>query len=185
MIRGRFRSRTMEDILDEAKLLAEQGVKELILIAQDTTRYGQDLYGEYSLDKLLDRLTEIEGIEWIRVHYFYPEAITDSLIDTMARHKKICRYIDMPVQHANNDILRRMARRTTQEEMIKKIEKIRSKMPDCVIRTSIIVGFPGETEKQFNDLYEFVKRVRFDRMGVFTYSREEDTPAAEFDGQLD
>lgn len=185
MIRGRFRSRTMEDILDEAKLLAEQGVKELILIAQDTTRYGKDLYGEYSLDKLLDRLTEIEGIEWIRVHYFYPEAITDSLIDTMARHKKICRYIDMPVQHANNDILRRMARRTTQEEMIKKIEKIRSKMSDCVIRTSIIVGFPGETEKQFNDLYEFVKRVRFDRMGVFTYSREEDTPAAEFDGQLD
>lgn len=185
MIRGRFRSRKLEDILDEAQSLAESGVKEIILIAQDTTRYGKDLYGEYALDKLLDRLAEIDGIEWIRVHYFYPEAITDSLIDTMARHDKICNYIDMPVQHANNDILRRMARRTTQEEILGRLEKIRAKMPDCVIRTSIIVGFPGETEEQFNDLYEFVKRVRFDRMGVFTYSQEEDTPAADFPDQID
>lgn len=185
MIRGRFRSRKIEDILDEAQSLASSGVKEIILIAQDTTRYGKDLYGEYALDRLLERLTEIDGIEWIRVHYFYPEAITDSLIDTMARHEKICNYIDMPVQHANNDILRRMARRTTQEEMLKKLDKIRAKMPDCVIRTSIIVGFPSETEEQFNDLYEFVKRVRFDRMGVFTYSQEEDTPAADFPDQID
>ncbi|MCI8979151.1 MAG: 30S ribosomal protein S12 methylthiotransferase RimO [Clostridia bacterium] len=185
LIRGRFRSRKIEDIVSEAEELAENGVKELILIAQDTTRYGKDLYGEYSLDKLLGGLVGIDGIEWIRVHYFYPEAITDSLIDTMARYKKICAYIDMPIQHANNDILRRMARRTTQEEILKKIEKIRKAMPDCTIRTSIIVGFPGETEEQFNDLYEFVKKVRFDRMGVFTYSQEEDTPAAKFEGQLD
>lgn len=185
LIRGRFRSRRIEDITDEARALAESGVRELILIAQDTTRYGKDIYGEYSLDRLLEELAGIDGIEWIRVHYFYPEAITDSLIDTMARHDKICAYIDMPVQHANNDILRRMARRTTQEEMLGKIEKIRAKMPDCTIRTSIIVGFPGETEEQFEDLYEFVKKVRFDRMGAFTYSQEEDTPAASFPNQTD
>ncbi len=185
LIRGRFRSRRIEDITDEARALAESGVRELILIAQDTTRYGKDIYGEYSLDRLLEELAGIDGIEWIRVHYFYPEAITDSLIDTMARHDKICAYIDMPVQHANNDILRRMARRTTQEEMLGKIEKIRAKMPDCTIRTSIIVGFPGETEEQFEDLYEFVKKVRFDRMGAFMYSQEEDTPAASFPNQID
>lgn len=185
MIRGHFRSRKIEDIVEEAEGLAQNGVKELILIAQDTSRYGADLYGEYSLDKLLEELVKIEGIEWIRVHYFYPEAITDSLIDTMAKYDKICNYIDMPVQHGNNYILRRMARRTTQEEMLSKIEKIREKMPDCTIRTSIIVGFPGETEEHFNDLYEFVKKVRFDRMGVFTYSQEEDTPAASFPDQID
>lgn len=185
LIRGRFRSRRLEDITDEARALAKSGVKELILIAQDTTRYGKDIYGKYSLDRLLEELAGVDGIEWIRVHYFYPEAITDSLIDTMARHDKICAYIDMPVQHANNDILRRMARRTTQEEMLGKIEKIRAKMPDCTIRTSIIVGFPGETEEQFEDLYEFVKKVRFDRMGAFTYSQEEDTPAASFPNQTD
>lgn len=185
MIRGHFRSRKIEDITDEARSLAESGVKELILIAQDTSRYGIDLYGEYSLDKLLEELVKIEGIEWIRVHYFYPEAITDSLIDTMAKYDKICNYIDMPVQHGNNYILKRMARRTTQEEMLRKIEKIREKMPDCTIRTSIIVGFPGETREHFDDLYEFVKKVRFDRMGVFTYSQEEDTPAASFPDQID
>lgn len=185
MIRGHFRSRKIEDIVGEAERLAQNGVKELILIAQDTSRYGKDLYGEYSLDKLLEELVEVEGIEWIRVHYCYPEAITDSLIDTMAKHDKICSYMDMPVQHGNNYILRRMARRTTQEEMLQKIEKIREKMPDCTIRTSIIVGFPGETDEHFNDLYEFVKKVRFDRMGVFTYSQEEDTPAASFPDQLD
>lgn len=185
MIRGKYRSRKIEDIIDEAQSLAENGVKELILIAQDTTRYGKDLYGEYSLDKLLEELVKIGGIEWIRVHYYYPEAVTDSLIETMARYDKICSYIDMPVQHANNYILRRMARRTTQEEMLAKIEKIRKEMPDCTIRTSIIVGFPGETEEHFNDLYEFVKKVRFDRMGVFTYSQEEDTAAAAFPEQVD
>lgn len=184
-IRGHFRSRKIEDIVDEAQRLAESGVKELILIAQDTSRYGSDIYGANSLDKLLEKLVKIEKIKWIRVHYFYPEAITDNLIDTMAKYDKICNYIDMPVQHGNNEILRRMARRTTQEQMLEKIEKIRDKMPDAVIRTSIIVGFPGETEAQFNDLYEFVKKVRFDRMGVFTYSQEENTPAASFPDQID
>ena len=184
-IRGHFRSRKIEDIVDEAQRLAESGVKELILIAQDTSRYGSDIYGENTLDKLLEELVKIEKIKWIRVHYFYPEAITDNLIDTMAKYDKICNYIDMPVQHGNNEILRRMARRTTQEQMLEKIEKIRDKMPDVVIRTSIIVGFPGETEAQFNDLYEFVKKVRFDRMGVFTYSQEENTPAASFPDQID
>lgn len=184
-IRGHFRSRTIEDIVDEAKSLAENGVKELILIAQDTTRYGVDLYGSYSLDKLLEELVKIEKIDWIRVHYYYTEAITDSLIDVMAKYDKICNYIDMPIQHANNDILRRMARRTSKEEMVEKITKIREKMPDCVIRTSIIVGFPGETEEQFKELCDFVKEIRFDRMGVFAYSQEEDTAAADFDGQID
>ncbi len=185
LIRGHFRSRKTEDIVDEARRLAQSGVKELILIAQDTTRYGVDLYGKYSLDALLEELVKIDGIEWIRAHYYYPEAITESLIDTMARYNKICNYIDMPVQHGNNDILRRMARRTTQEEMLEKIKYIREKIPDCTIRTSIIVGFPGETEEQFNDLCEFVKKVKFDRMGVFTYSREEDTAAADFPNQID
>lgn len=184
-IRGHFRSRAIEDIVEEARTLAENGVKELILIAQDTTRYGVDLYGEYSLDKLLCELVKIDDIQWIRVHYYYAEAITDSLIDVMAKHDKICNYIDMPIQHANNDILRRMARRTSKEEMVEKITKIREKMPDCVIRTSIIVGFPGETEEQFKELCDFVKEIRFDRMGVFAYSQEEDTAAADFDGQID
>lgn len=185
MIRGRFRSRRMEDIVSEAEALAENGVKELIVIAQDTTRYGIDLYGEYSLDKLLLKLSEIDKIAWIRVHYFYTEAITEKLIDTMAENKKICHYIDMPIQHINNDILRRMARRTNREEITEKINYIRKKMPDVAIRTSIITGFPGETEEQFAELYDFVGRIKFDRMGVFAYSKEEDTPAASFDGQLD
>ena len=184
-IRGHFRSRSIEEIMDEAQNLAQSGVKELILIAQDTTRYGVDLYGEYSLDKLLEKLVTIEGIDWIRVHYYYTEAITDSLIETMAKHDKICNYIDMPIQHINNTILRRMARRTKREQIIEKIEKIREKMPDCTIRTSIITGFPGETEEQFDELYEFVKDIRFDRMGVFAYSQEEGTPAADFEDQID
>lgn len=185
LIRGHYRSRKIEDIAEEARTLAESGVKELILIAQDTSRYGSDIYGENSLDKLLEELVKIDKIEWIRVHYFYPEAITESLIDIMAKYDKICNYIDMPVQHGSDYILRRMARRTNQNEILSKIEMIRSKMPDCTIRTSIIVGFPGETDEHFNDLYEFVERVRFDRMGVFTYSQEEDTPAAEFADQID
>ena len=184
-IRGHFRSRSIEEIMDEAQNLAQSGVKELILIAQDTTRYGVDLYGEYSLDKLLEKLVTIDGIDWIRVHYYYTEAITDSLIETMAKHDKICNYIDMPIQHINNTVLRRMARRTKREQIIEKIEKIREKMPDCTIRTSIITGFPGETEEQFDELYEFVKDIRFDRMGVFAYSQEEGTPAADFEDQID
>ncbi len=184
-IRGKFRSRAIDDIVSEAEELAEKGVKELILIAQDTTRYGVDLYGKYSLDSLLEELVKIEKIQWIRVHYYYTEAITEGLITTMAKYDKICNYIDMPIQHINNTILRRMARRTTREETIEKIRMIREKMPDCTIRTSIIVGFPGETEEQFNELYEFIKNIRFDRMGVFAYSQEEGTPAAEFEDQID
>ncbi len=184
-IRGKFRSRAIDDIVSEAEELAENGVKELILIAQDTTRYGVDLYGKYSLDSLLEELVKIEKIQWIRVHYYYTEAITESLITTMAKYDKICNYIDMPIQHINNTILRRMARRTTREETIEKIRMIREKMSDCTIRTSIIVGFPGETEEQFNELYEFIKNIRFDRMGVFSYSQEEGTPAAEFEDQID
>lgn len=185
LIRGRYRSRRMEDIVEEAEMLAENGVKELILIAQDTSRYGTDIYGESCIDRLLERLVEVQGIEWIRVHYLYPEAITERLIDIMAKYDKICNYIDMPVQHGDDYILRRMARRTTRGQIMSKIDMIREKMPNCTIRTSIIVGFPGETEEHFNSLYEFVKEARFDRMGVFTYSAEEDTPAAEFPDQVD
>lgn len=184
-IRGRFRSRKMEDILEEAEALAKSGVKELILIAQDTTRYGIDIYGEYALYKLLEELCKIDGIEWIRTHYFYTEAVTDELISVMAREEKICKYIDMPIQHINNRILKRMARRTNREEIEGVIRKIREKMPDCVIRTSLIVGFPGETEEEFSELYDFVRDIKFDRMGVFSYSQEEGTPAADFPEQTD
>lgn len=182
-IRGHFRSRSPKDIINEAKTLAARGVRELILIAQDTTRYGTDI-GQ-SLAGLLEELVKIDGIEWIRAHYFYSEAITKELIDTIAQHDKICNYIDIPIQHANDYILRRMARRTTRAEMEEKLGYIRKTLPNSYIRTSIIVGFPGETEEHFDELYDFVKRMRFDRMGVFTYSREEGTPAAEFDDQVD
>ncbi len=185
MIRGHFRSRKIEDIAAEAERLAENGVRELILIAQDTTRYGKDIYGAPALDRLLARLCEIDGIHWIRVHYFYAEAITDGLIDVMAREPKICHYVDMPIQHINNEILRRMARRTNRAEIEEKIALLREKMPGVSIRTSLITGFPGETEEQFNELCEFVQKARLDRVGVFAYSREENTPAADFDGQLD
>ncbi len=183
-IRGKFRSRKKEDIVREAEELAKKGVKELILIAQDTTRYGKDIYGEYALSGLLEMLCGIDGIEWIRVHYYYTEAIENKLIDVMAKNEKICNYIDMPIQHINDRILRRMARRTNRKEIEEKISYIREKMPDAVIRTSIIVGFPGETEEEFEELYNFVKEIKFDRMGVFAYSPEEDTPAAEFDEQI-
>ena len=183
MIRGRFRSRPAAEICDEARALAANGVKELILIAQDTTRYGLDI--GTTLAELLDELVKIDGIEWIRVHYFYSEAITKELIDTMAKHDKICNYIDMPVQHADNYILRRMARRTSREEMEEKIAYMRETLENCCIRTSIIVGFPGETEEHFENLKDFVKKMRFDRMGVFAYSREEGTPAADFPDQID
>lgn len=185
MIRGHFRSRPMENIIAEAESLAENGVRELIVIAQDTTRYGIDLYGEYSLARLLERLSEIDGIHWVRVHYLYAEAITDELIEVMAKNDKICSYIDMPIQHINNDILRRMARRTNRAEIESKIKKIREAMPEAVIRTSIIAGFPGETREQFSELYDFLKEMRLDRVGVFAYSEEEGTAAAEFDGQID
>lgn len=182
-IRGKYRSRSIEEIIAEAEKLAESGVKELIVIAQDTTRYGLDI--GTSLDKLLEELVKVEGIEWIRVHYFYSEAITKDIIDTMARYDKICNYIDMPVQHSDNYILRRMARRTSREEMEEKIAYMRKTLKNCYIRTSIIVGFPGETEEHFADLRDFVIKMRFDRMGVFAYSQEEGTPAAEFPDQVD
>ena len=185
MIRGKFRSRKIEDIVAEAEALCENGVKELILIAQDTTRYGKDIYGKYALSELLEKLCEVEGLEWIRVHYFYAEAVTEELISTMADNPKICRYIDMPIQHINDRILRRMARRTSRREMEEKINLLREKMPDATIRTSLIVGFPGETDEEFEELYEFVKNIHFDRAGVFAYSKEEDTPAAEFEDQID
>ena len=168
-IRGKFRSRPVLEIVDEAKELAGNGVKELILIAQDTTRYGQDI--GTSLPELLEELVKVDGIEWIRVHYYYSEAITKELIDTMAKYDKICNYIDMPIQHADNYILRRMARRTSREEMEEKIAYMREKLENCYIRTSIIVGFPGETEEHFANLYDFVEKMRFDRMGVFAYSQ--------------
>lgn len=182
-IRGHFRSRAKADILSEAQALAERGVKELILIAQDTTRYGSDI--GTSLAELLEELVKIDKIEWIRVHYYYTEAITKELVDTMAKYDKICNYIDMPIQHSDNYILRRMARRTTVEEIEEKIAYMRKMLKNCYIRTSIIVGFPGETDEHFNNLYEFVKRTRFDRMGVFTYSQEEGTAAANFPDQID
>lgn len=184
-IRGHYKSRRQEDIVAEAERLAENGVKELILIAQDTTRYGTDLYGKPSLAELLEKLCKIDGIHWIRTHYFYTEAITDELIGVMAKNKKICPYIDMPIQHINDDILRRMARRTNRRQIEERIAKIRSSIPDAVIRTSIIAGFPGETDEQFDELKEAIGKLKFDRMGVFAYSREEDTPAYDFDGQID
>lgn len=183
-IRGKYRSRKIEDILAEANELAENGVKELILIAQDTTRYGKDIYGRYSLDRLLTELCKIEGFHWIRLHYFYPEAVTEDVLDIMAKEDKIVKYIDMPIQHINDDVLRRMARRTDSIDIKKKIEQIREKMPDAVIRTSLISGFPGEDEKAHKQLYDFVKECRLDRVGVFAYSQEEDTVAAQFPEQL-
>lgn len=184
MIRGKFRSRKPEAVIAEAESLAKSGVKELIIIAQDTTRYGTDLFGKPSLATLLEKLVEVEGIEWIRIHYLYPEAVTDELIETMAKYDKICSYVDMPIQHINNEILRRMARRTNRAEIESRINKLREKIPGCIIRTSIIVGFPGETDEQFQELYGFVKEAHIDRMGVFAYSQEEGTPAANFENQV-
>ncbi len=184
-IRGHYRSRKMEDIISEAETLVSGGVKELIVIAQDTTRYGKDIYGEYCLDKLLAKLSGIAGVEWIRVHYFYTEAVTDELLELMADNKKICNYIDMPIQHINDDILRRMARRTNRQQIENTIDKMRRLMPDCIIRTSIITGFPGETDAQFDELYSFLEEYRLERVGVFAYSAEEDTAAAEFENQID
>ena len=184
MIRGKYRSRRVEDIVSEAEALAKNGVRELILIAQDTTRYGKDIYGRYSLDRLLGELCKIDEIHWIRLHYFYPEAISEDVLDIMAKEDKIVNYIDMPIQHIDDDILRRMARCTDGIEIEKKIELIRRKMPDAVIRTSLISGFPGESEEAHQKLLSFIKRVRLDRVGVFAYSQEENTPAAVFDEQL-
>ncbi len=184
-IRGKYRSRKIEDIVKEAESLASSGVKELVVIAQDTSSYGIDLYGEYILAKLLDKLCGIEGIKWIRLHYLYPEHMTEELIDTIANQPKILKYFDIPIQHSNNYILKRMGRKVSHESLSKLINDIREKIPEAVFRTSIIVGFPAESDEHFKDLESFIKRIRFDRLGVFTYSREEGTPAAEFDAQVD
>lgn len=183
-LRGKFRSRSIEDICAEAKELADSGVRELILIAQDTTRYGTDIYGDYALHTLLEKLCEIEGIRWIRLHYMYPEAITDALLKTVAKQDKIVKYFDIPVQHGSDAVLRRMGRRTNQEQMRTLFDKIRKCCPDAVLRTSVIVGFPGETQEEFNALLEFVRAVRFDRLGAFAYSKEEGTPAARMQNQI-
>lgn len=184
-IRGKFRSRKMESILHEAKELADGGVKEIILIAQDTTKYGQDLYGEYKLDVLLKELVKIEGIAWIRLFYCYPHRITDSLIDVIANEEKICNYIDIPLQHANEIVLKNMNRSGCGSAYEQLIQKMRSKIPDLALRTTFMVGFPGETDEQFEDLCNFVKKIRFEKMGSFTFSPEEDTPAFEMADQID
>lgn len=184
-LRGHYRSYPIEDLLKQAKDLALDGVKELILVAQETTLYGTDLYGKKSLAKLLKELTKIDGIEWIRILYCYPEEITDELIETIATEDKICKYLDIPIQHASDKILRRMARRTRQSEIKEKIKKLREKIPEIVLRTTFITGFPGEDEEDFADLVDFVSEMEFDRLGVFTYSEEEGTAAANFENQLE
>lgn len=183
-IRGNYRSVPMERLLEEAADLAEQGVKELILVAQETTLYGRDIYGEKSLHKLLRELCRIKGIRWIRILYCYPEEIDDNLIQVMKEESKICHYLDLPIQHANNEILKRMGRRTSKEQLIAIIEKLRETIPDITLRTTLITGFPGETKEQHEELMEFVDQMEFDRLGVFTYSPEEDTPAAEMPRQV-
>ncbi|MBC8632210.1 30S ribosomal protein S12 methylthiotransferase RimO [[Eubacterium] tenue] len=176
-LRGKYRSRKMEDIIREAKELASNGVKELVVIAQDTTKYGIDLYGEVKLPQLLEELAKIEGIKWIRIMYSYPESITEELVKVIKKYDNICNYFDMPIQHASNKVLKLMNRHTTKEDIKSKVDMIRSYIPDATLRTTIIVGFPGETEEDFNELVQFTKDVEFDRLGAFTYSREEDTAA--------
>jgi len=184
-IRGKYKSREIADIVSEAENLANQGVQELVIIAQDTTNYGVDLYGRVMLADLLKELCKIDKIKWIRLHYCYPERITDELIEIMAENEKICKYIDIPIQHCNDDILRKMGRKGSREGIIGVIEKLRVKMPEITIRTTLIAGFPTETDEQFSELYDFVLNTKFDRLGVFAYSQEEQTPAAQMEGQID
>lgn len=184
-IRGNFRSVPMERLVKETKELAEQGVKELILVAQETTLYGKDLYGEKSLHVLIKELCKISGIRWIRILYCYPEEITDDLIQVMKEEPKVCHYLDLPIQHANDEILKRMGRRTSKQELIDIIGKLRREIPDICLRTTLITGFPGETKEQHEELMDFVDEMEFDRLGVFTYSPEEDTPAAVMPDQID
>ena len=184
-IRGNFRSVPMERLLKEANELAEQGVKELILVAQETTLYGKDLYGEKSLPKLLKELCKIPGIQWIRILYCYPEEITDELIQVIKEEDKICKYLDLPIQHASDVILKRMGRRTSKAQLIEIVEKLREEIPEIALRTTLITGFPGETAEQHEELMEFVDMMEFDRLGVFTYSPEEDTPAATMPDQIE
>lgn len=183
-MRGRHRSRTMDSLVEEAELLAGQGVKELVIVAQDTSIYGRDLYGEPKLHELLEKLSEVEGIRWIRLLYCYPETLTDATIAVMAQNEKICHYIDMPIQHGCDTVLKRMGRKSSQQLIRDVVGKLRAAMPDIAIRTTLIVGFPGETEEEFAALCRFVEEMRFDRLGVFSYSQEEGTPAAQMPDQI-
>ena len=185
LIRGKFRSRTIEDVLEEARELAAKGVVELNVIAQDTTRYGEDLYGEPQTAKLLAELCEIDGFRWIRLLYCYPDRVTDELIDVIAREDKIVKYIDIPLQHCNGEVLKRMNRRGNRESLTALLNKIKDRIPNVIFRSTFITGFPGETEEQFEELAEFAKDIRFQRLGCFPYSREEDTKAADYPDQLD
>jgi ribosomal protein S12 methylthiotransferase len=184
-IRGRMRSRKIEDCVKEAKILAERGVKELIVVAQDTTAYGEDIYGKPMLSELLKELCKIEGLHWIRTLYTYPDRITDELLETIASEEKLVPYLDIPLQHINGEILKRMNRKGDKESLSALIDKIRDKIPEITLRTTFITGFPGETEEQFEEMAEFIKEKRFDRLGCFTYSAEEGTIAAEFENQID
>lgn len=184
-LRGKHRSRTMESLVEEAEVLAQNGVKELVIVAQDTSIYGRDLYGEPKLHVLLEELSKIDGIEWIRLLYCYPETLTKETIEVMAKNKKICHYIDMPIQHGNDAVLKRMGRKSNQALIKEKVGALRGAMPNIAIRTTLIVGFPGETEEEFQDLVDFVEEMRFDRLGVFSYSQEEGTPAAAMENQID
>lgn len=183
-IRGKFRSVPMEDVVAEARELAESGVRELIVIAQDSTRYGEDLYGRLALPELLKKLCEIDELKWIRVLYCYPERITDDLLKVIAEEEKIVKYLDIPIQHCNGEILKRMNRKGDNKSLRELMEHIREAVPGIILRTTLITGFPGETEEQFTEMAEFVRDVKFDRLGCFPYSAEENTPAASFDGQL-
>jgi len=183
-IRGKFRSRPVEAIVEEAELLVKAGVKEIILVAQDTTRYGEDLYGERKLPELMKNLCRIDDLKWLRVMYCYPEEITDELIDVMASEEKICKYIDMPLQHISSKILKRMGRRTSKEYVLNKIESIRKAIPDVTLRTSLIVGFPGEEDEDFEELKDFLVNYKLEKVGVFKYSQEEGTPASIMDNQV-
>lgn len=184
-VRGHYRSVQMDNLIAQAKHLVANGAKELILVAQETTLYGKDIYGEKSLPKLLEELSKIDELKWIRILYCYPEEITDELISAIKNLPKVCHYLDMPIQHGSDDVLRRMGRWTNREQIEKTVAKLREEIPDIALRTTLITGFPGETEDDFEQVKEFVKKMEFDRLGVFTYSREEDTPAAEMDGQID
>lgn len=184
-IRGRYRSRETADILDEARALAQSGVKELIIVAQDTTKYGIDLYGELRLPQLLRELSKIEEIKWLRLLYCYPDSITDELIEEIATNDKVCAYLDLPLQHADENVLSRMNRTGTKTELLELVRRLRRRIPDIVIRTTFITGFPGETEEEFNNLAEFVKEAEFDRLGCFAYSAEEGTKAADMPDQVD
>lgn len=184
-VRGNYRSIPMESLLAEARKLVEFGAKELILVAQETTLYGKDLYGEKSLPRLLHELCKIDGLYWIRILYCYPEEITDELIETIRTEEKVCHYLDIPIQHASDNILKRMGRRTNQAELRNMIARLRERIPDICLRTTLITGFPGETQEDHEELMAFVDEMEFDRLGVFTYSAEEDTPAAEFEDQIE